>query len=136
RSVTVDGRAIEMTMVSTGVGPTLFAVGVARLPADLIRDAAAREKTMTYFREGLMRNIGATTNNAAEVKIARAGAPGVTGEQVSARGRTGTDGRATQLVARLALVDDRLYQVVALGAEGELPPEVLDTFFTSFRILI
>jgi hypothetical protein len=32
------------------------------------------------------------------------------------------------------VVDDRFFQLVALGAEGEIPPEALDTFFTSFRL--
>jgi hypothetical protein len=32
------------------------------------------------------------------------------------------------------VVDDRLYQVVALSAEGEIPAEALDTFFDSFRL--
>ena len=40
-----------------------------------------------------------------------------------------------QLTARLFIVDDRLFQVVALGAKGEMSPESLDTFFTSFRLI-
>jgi hypothetical protein len=40
-----------------------------------------------------------------------------------------------QLAARLFIVDDRLFQVVALGARDELSPEVLDTFLTSFRLI-
>jgi hypothetical protein len=58
----------------------------------------------------------------------------LTAEAVEATGRD-SSGRAVQLAARLFIVDDRLFQVVALAAEGETPPDVLDTFFTSFRLI-
>jgi hypothetical protein len=35
----------------------------------------------------------------------------------------------------LFVVDDWLFQVIALAAEGEIPPEALDTFFASFRLI-
>jgi hypothetical protein len=47
----------------------------------------------------------------------------------------GAERRPGTIAARLFLVDDRLYQVIALGAEGELPPEVQDNFLASFRLL-
>jgi hypothetical protein len=40
-----------------------------------------------------------------------------------------------RLAARFHVVDDRLYQLVAIGAEGELTPDALETFFTSFRLI-
>jgi hypothetical protein len=43
-------------------------------------------------------------------------------------------GRPAQLAVRLYVVDDRLFQLVALGAEGEIPPQALETFFDSFRL--
>ena len=54
-------------------------------------------------------------------------------ESVEAFG-PGPDGRKSRLAARFFIVDDRLFQVVALGADGEIPPDALDTFFTSFRL--
>ncbi len=56
------------------------------------------------------------------------------GEAIEASGME-AGGRAVQLAARLFIVDDRLFQVVALGAKGELSAETLDTFFTSFRLI-
>jgi hypothetical protein len=47
----------------------------------------------------------------------------------------GPERRAGTIAARLFIVDDRLYQVIALGAEGELPPEVSEIFLASFRLL-
>jgi hypothetical protein len=134
RTLTVHGHAVEMTMTSTGVGPTLFGVGVARLPLATRADAAARAATLAYFRDALVRNIDGTVLESAPARLARVGGS-IAGERLLARGRIGASGRAAQLVARLVLVDDRLYQVVALSAEGELPPEALDTFFASFKLM-
>jgi hypothetical protein len=32
------------------------------------------------------------------------------------------------------VADDRLYQLIVIGAEGEVPPQALETFFDSFRL--
>lgn len=53
---------------------------------------------------------------------------------MSATGRD-RSGRATRLAARFYVVDDRLYQVVAIGAEERIAPPALETFFDSFRLL-
>ena len=136
RDVTVDGQPVSMTNWSTGVGPTMFAVGLAKLPPALLADAAARERTLAYFRDGLVRNIGGTV--VAQKTVPLPLPPGsprklLASESVEAVGTSGPDARKSKLAARFFIVDDQLFQVVALGAEGELSPEVLDTFFTSFR---
>ena len=131
----VQTRKVSMTMWSTGVGPTMFAVGSARLPAALVADATARAQTMSYFREGLVRNIGGTVTSSTPVSLPLPGARKLlASEAVEAAGRPGPDGRKSRLAARFFIVDDQFFQVVALGAEGEIPPEVLETFFTSFRL--
>lgn len=137
RDLLVDGQQVAMTMWSTGVGPTVFALGSGRLPAPLVADEAARDRAIAYFREGLVANIGGTVT-------ARGPAPSslrldstrrlLASEAVEAVGPPGPDGRKSRLAARFFIVDDRFFQVVALGAEGEIPPEVLETFFTSFRL--
>ena len=55
-------------------------------------------------------------------------------EAIRATGRD-SSGRPVQLNARLFVVDDQVFQVVALGADGEISADALDTFFTSFRLL-
>jgi hypothetical protein len=52
---------VSMTMTSAGVGPTMFAVGVAHLPAGVPQDTAAVQASMAFFRDGLLRNIGVTS---------------------------------------------------------------------------
>ena len=135
RELDVAGQRVSMTMWSTGVGPTMFAVGSARLPASLTADAAARAQAITYFRDGLVRNIGGTVTSSTPVPLPLPGARRLlASEAVEAAGRPGPDGRKSRLAARFFIVDDQFFQVVALGAEGEIPPEVLETFFTSFRL--
>lgn len=138
RDVDLAGARVAMTMWSTGIGPTIFAIGTARLPASAIADDAARAAALAYFRDALVRNIGATD------ATVRTGSPPplpvggtrrlLASSAVEAVGRPGPDGRKSRLAARFFIVDDRFFQVVALGAEGEIPPEVLETFFTSFRL--
>lgn len=140
RETRLADTAVQMSMTSTGIGATLFAVGSARLPPPLSDDAAQRQRALDSSRDALVRNV-----NGKIVKTAPATLPGsaqVTGtarqvvaaEAVEAVG-SDSKGRAMRLAARLFIVDDRLFQVVALGVEGEIPPDAFDTFFTSFRIV-
>lgn len=135
RDVELDGIKAQMSMTSTGIGPTMFAVGVARLPPVAVADAAARQAALTHFREALVRNVGGqAVRRSVAPGLDSGGQPLLLSEAVEATGRL-ADGRNSRLAARFFIVDDRLFQVVALGAEGEIPPEALDTFFTSFRLI-
>lgn len=136
RDIELDGTKAQMSMTSTGIGPTMFAVGVARLPPATVADASARQRSIALFRDALVRNIGG------DQSVLRSAAPGLDSggqslllsEAIEATGRL-PNGQNSRLAARFFIVDDRLFQVVALGAEGEIPPEALDTFFTSFRLI-
>lgn len=131
-------RRLAMTMTSAGVGPTMFAVGTARLPADVARDAAAVGATMAWFRAGLLRNIGAEAARDGEAPTALADGRALRGAiAFEARGRVASprgQAQPARLAARIYVVDDRLYQVVAMGAADDLPDTALDTFFASFRL--
>jgi hypothetical protein len=137
REVNFDGRKVRMTVVSTGVGPTLFAASVASLPSESIA-AAQLDATLAWFRNALLRNIDGQPIAVRPIVLSSAAAAGGVvrgGQSVDARGHVGRDGQSGQLAARFHVVDDRLYQVVAIGAQGELTADTLDTFFTSFRLL-
>mgnify|MGYP000020590612 CR=1 FL=1 len=136
RDIDFEGTRVAMTMTSTGVGPTMFAVGVARLPPQSLADATAIRRTVAFFRDGLVRNIDGAVTWQRPAPLASAGGIALrAAEAVAARGTIGADRRAAQLAARFYVADDRFYQVVALGAEGELTDDVLEAFFTSFRLL-
>ena len=151
REIPFDGATLPMTMVSAGREGTLFAVGVARLPAAAFADAAAMQQTTGRFAESLRRNVHAAASPAdgavavppltkgfAAGRLLRADtAFGVRGDAGStgSAGASGRKPRAVHLYARLVVVDDRLYQVVALGSPEQLTAQALDTFFQSFRLL-
>jgi hypothetical protein len=137
REVKLPDGSVQMSMTSTGIGPTLFAVGVAQLPAGLSADTAARERTIGHMRDALTRNVGAgqVKTSAAALPIPAGDSRKLLAAQTAEAIGQDKGGRAVQLAARLFIVDDRLFQVVALGAKDELSPEALDTFFASFRLI-
>jgi hypothetical protein len=137
RTVEFEGHALPMTMHSTGIGPSMFALGIAELPPTLAADTAAQERVIAFFSDGLVRNIGA--GPAAKAPVTLVLPPGSNhrlraGQSVQAQGRT-ADGRVAVLAARFFIVDDRLFQLVALGGADGVESQALDTFFSSFRPL-
>lgn len=142
RDIVFEGHSLPMSMTSTGAGASMFAVGVAMLPAALADDAAARERLVAYLRDALLKNVGATSF---EPESARLQSPpaapaqlraahGVRAQGVAARGSGGPGNRAAaRLAARWFIVDDRLYQLTALGGDGAIDAVALETFFDSFR---
>jgi len=134
REMEFDGQKFQLSMTSTGIGPTLFAVGSARLPATLTADAAARDRTIAYFRDSLLRNIDGKVTHTAPAPLALAPSSRMavlSAQELRATGAS--NGRSSTLAARFFIIDDRFFEVIALGADGGVAPEALDTFFTSFR---
>jgi hypothetical protein len=136
RDIDFDGGKLSMTMTSTGVGATLFALGVATLPPAAVTPERV-EATLGWFRDALLRNVQGTQPATRAVRLATP--PGrklLAAQAVDAQARIAERRgvRSGRLAARFYVVDDRLYQVVALGADGELDAGALETFFDSFRL--
>lgn len=131
---------VSMTMTSAGVGPTMFAVGVAHLPPGATAEAAVLEACVAYFRDGLLRNIGAkAAASEGEPVLLGLGAPSAlrAARSFQATGAIGGgdgQGQPARLAARIYVVDDRVYQIVAMGRAEDLPDNEIETFFTSFRL--
>ena len=138
REIDFGGQAITMSMTSTGRGASVFAAGVAKLPPTATVTADDRQKAAAFFADALVRNVGAGASVRTPIALPRsadrAQTPGF-GLSVTATGRAGRENRPVELAARIVIVDDRAIQVVALTAPGEVPPEVVETFFTSFRLV-
>jgi len=137
REVKLPDATVQMSMMSTGIGATLFAVGTAQLPSGLSAELAVRQRTIAHLRDALVRNVGGRVvmSSAAALPVPAGDSRKVlTAEAVEATGRD-SGGRDVRLAARLFIVDDRLFQIVALGAVGEISTDALDTFFTSFRLI-
>jgi hypothetical protein len=137
REIKLPDATVQMSMTSTGIGATLFAVGTAQMPPGLSAEPSVRQRTIAHLRDALVRNVnGSITKNSAAALVVPPGDARkvLTAEAIEATGRD-SGGRAVQLAARLFIVDDRLFQVVALSADGELQPDALDIFFASFRLI-
>lgn len=136
RDVSVLGRSLPMRMQANGQGATLFAVGVMQLPPEIARDQAQRAALLAWIEDGLVRRFALRDVRRTEPALyVPPGRQLLAATAFSARAAVGAERRAGTIAARLFIVDDRLYQVLALGAEGELPPEVEDNFLASFRLL-
>lgn len=139
REIPFGAARITMTMTSAGKGPTLFGVGVARLPADAIASPEATEAAVTRFRDALLVNSG-TTLFSVDTAMPLAAETRATARAVmSVRARRhpaaeAKQGGIAQLAAHFFVVDDRLYQVAALG-DADLTATDLETFFTSFKLI-
>lgn len=135
RDVDVAGTRLRLSMSSTGVGGTLFAVGEAELPLALAADPQARERLLAWLSAQLLSKVAAT--EVAQESATLLLPPGrelLLGRAVQAQARLGPQHRSGRLFARWFIVDHHLYQLVVLGADGELPPEAVDNFFLSFRL--
>ena len=136
---------VTMSMLSTGVGPTVFAVGSVRLPAELLADPRGADMAVAWLRDALARNVRSTDPVVTPLPPERLPRGAVRrvrqGVEVRTRGtvpgpaKAGAESRAAQLAARIYVADDRLYQLVVLGAEGEVTPDAVETFFSSFRLI-
>lgn len=137
REVKLPDGTVHMSMTSTGVGATLFAVGAASLPPGLSAEPSARQRTIGHLRDALVRNVNGTITQSSAAALSvpvRDSRRVLAAEALQAAGRD-PGGRAVQLAARLFIVDDQFFQIVALGAEGEISSDALDTFFASFRLI-
>jgi hypothetical protein len=128
---------LRLTMVSVGVGPSLLAVGSAPLPTSLGDDEARRRALLDELRDGLLQNVraGAAREEPVPPPPGLAGRRLLAASAFRAEGRAGRDGRAVQLVVRLYVVEDRLYELISLGAEADLPAAERANFLDSFRLL-
>lgn len=136
REVDYLGRPLTMRVSSTGVGATLFAISEIRLPPEIARDPAACAALVDWLAARLLANARGSDPRSApfaaslpprrELRLARS---------LEARALLGRESRPGVLAARWWVVDDRLIQLAVLGADGDLPVDATENFFTAFRFL-
>jgi len=120
RAVDFGGTRAMMTMTGAEAGGATFAVGTAQFA-----DAAAATRALLGMKHALAANIGAKIRSE---KTAAQG-PQLTIDMVAAGGKP-----ARVLHARLVAKGTRVYQAIAVGEEGKLPAEAVETFLASFRL--
>jgi len=115
RPMTVDGTRMTFSLMSASVGPAVFAVGYALLPADASEDfgkSLVRRLVSSLAANGGEPPEGATQGDVFELETTVAGQP-------------------SRLVARVLVHRDILIEVVASGPKSALPPEQARDFMRS-----
>ena len=120
QDVNLDGIRTSMSMTAAEVNGVLFAVGSAELT-----HPALVQPALNAMKTAMVRNIGGAIASDKTV-------PGPTPfNEVVADGSR--NGRPVRLTARFAARNQRVYQAVVIGAPQDVPAEVVETFFASFK---
>lgn len=119
RELPLAGEARRLTLTSAQVGDALFAVGYVDAPgaAPAVREA---------LRTAMLANL-----KGQETRSARVNVGAVVADELEVRGRLGET--EAWMLARFALVGERVYEVMALGPTKALPREAAETFIASFH---
>ena len=132
RDILLGELPVKMAMQGARVDETSFAVGSAVLP-----DARpeTRARALAAMREALVRNIGGSVTDSAEVTVPVVNASGqrvgeAPGVQITASGQI--RGKPATLAARLVVRNARAVQALVVGPAVE--GDAVDTFFDSLRV--
>jgi hypothetical protein len=127
RAVNLNGLQVSMTMTAARVKNASFAVGSA--PVSDPKQAAAALQAM---KTAMVKNIGGTIK---KEKRLPADANLAESIQIEASGIVSNGGTSqpVALLAQFMAKNGRIYQVIALGPESDLPPEEVEMFFSSFK---
>lgn len=128
RTIDLDGMKVAMTMTAVDRDGTMYAVGSAEAP-----DAAQAQKALGAMKTALVRNIGATVTR----EKARATSSSASGQRASidieASGMQ--NGTPMKLIGHFEARERRFYQVIVMGKDKAMPPEQVEQFMTSFKLL-
>lgn len=117
REMELGGVKLQMHMTAADAEGVSFAVGCAR-----VDEAGKIPEVLAAMQSGMLKNIQGTA--------ATPSPPG--SDQMEASGKL-QNGQPVKLVGRFVAHGPWVYQVVAIGREKAMTPEVLDTFMTSFK---
>jgi hypothetical protein len=127
--VATPAGKMEAHLYSSDRPDSYFAVGYSDYPLKLIVGVPPQQ-VLSGVRDTWVRRIdGKLIMQDSGVKLAGKHS----GLEFIARGTV--NGADTFLQARLYLVDQRLYQLIALGRTSELPQGVVNRFLNSFRLI-
>ena len=130
RNIDLNGIAVSMTMVASEVDGVTFAVGSAEL-----LDATQAQVSLTAMKSAMVNNISGTVKHEKVLTMPQStNAPGTVAlTEVEAIGAT-ANGQNRVLFARFLAKEKRVYQLVIIGPEKSVSPELAATFFSSFKL--
>ena len=122
RPVELGGVKTSLQMTAAEADDMNFAIASAA-----IEDESQRKAALAFMQQAMVQNIRGTVTQQKTVTLK----DGTVMNEVQARGMA-PNGRAMALFGRFGLKDERVYQVVAIGPQDKLTPEIADTFLSSF----
>lgn len=121
REMTLNGVALKMHMTAADVDGVSFAVGSAK-----VSDASKIPGVLDAMQQGMLNNI----HGVPEKQSSPANNPST--KDIVAHGKL-TNGQAVKFVGRFLVRGEWAYQIVIIGKDKSLTPEIVDTFMTSFK---
>lgn len=130
RTINLDGQEVSMTMTAAEVDGVSFAVGSARLD-----DASKAPAALASMKTALVNNIGAAIVSD-KTTATSSGMGSLSGQQtmVEVEAKGAHNGEATLLIGHFIAKDNRIYQVIIMGAEKHVVRDTVDTFMSSFKL--
>lgn len=122
RELTLNSVPLKMQMTAADVDGISFAVGSAK-----VTDASKIPGVLDAMQQGMLNNIHGIPEKASN-QIS-----GQSASDVVAHGKL-ANGQPVKFVGRFLTRGMWVYQIVIIGKEKALTPEVVDTFMTSFKI--
>jgi hypothetical protein len=122
RDMTLNGISLKMQMTAADVDGVSCAVGSAK-----VTDASKIPGVLEAMRQGMLNNIHGVPEKNSSSGI------DLSSRDVVSYGKL-ANGQPVKFVGRFLARGAWVYQIVIIGKEKMLTPEVVDTFMTSFKI--
>jgi hypothetical protein len=120
---------VNTTTWSIQTGTAFYAVSIADYPKGMMA-AAVPSKVLEGARDGAMANVGGKVDKDFTVFLES----GVAKKKYPGREFDGVTNAGVKMAARLFLVDDRLYQMIAVSPVPQFNPEDFKKFADSFKL--
>jgi hypothetical protein len=126
RTFELGGMTVKMTMTAVDINGTMFAVGSAEAPTpEKAQDALGAMKA------ALVRNIGAKVT---KEKAAAAATNNSRTASLDIEAAGVQNGAPMKLIGHFESRDKRFYQVIVMGKEKAISPELAEQFMSSFKL--
>jgi len=125
REFVIAGETLKLTLHSATAQGAFFAVG--SLPLTQAQRAKAPE-IIKALQAAMANNIAATQTKERQVVLA-----GHSWTELRAEGLLGKDKPAV-MIGRFLALSDRILEVIALGEQGVMSDEVVEAWFSGFKL--
>ncbi|MBI3711391.1 MAG: hypothetical protein HY253_00275 [Burkholderiales bacterium] len=126
RDMQLDGLKIALQMTAADVDQLSFALAYAKLDnADVMSLEADQEKLLDALKTGMLKNIHASQFEAGDARYPK--------NTLVAVGQS-ANGQSIKMVARFFRHGPWVFQILVMGNERAMSPDVLDMYFGSLKL--